>query len=57
VWQDADAAALLDEHPDSYKPVEQVMSDQADLVEVEHRLRAVANYKGVESRGQAQRGG
>jgi len=48
VWQDREAAALLDEHPDSYKPVEQVMADQADLVEVEHRLRAIANFKGVE---------
>lgn len=48
VWQKDDAKSLLDEHPKSYKPVEQVMADQADLVEVEHTLRAVANFKGVE---------
>ena len=49
-WQAADAAKLLDEHPQAYKPIEQVMADQADLVEVEHELHAVANYKGVEER-------
>jgi RNA-splicing ligase RtcB len=48
VWQSHDATALLDEHPAAYKPVEQVMSDQADLIEIEHTLRAVSNYKGVE---------
>jgi tRNA-splicing ligase RtcB (3'-phosphate/5'-hydroxy nucleic acid ligase) len=47
-WQRDDASVLLDEHPAAYKPVEQVMTDQADLIEIEHRLRAVANYKGVE---------
>jgi tRNA-splicing ligase RtcB len=47
-WQASDALALLDEHPDAYKPIDQVMRDQADLVEVEHELEALANYKGVE---------
>lgn len=47
-WQASDALALLDEHPDAYKRIDQVMRDQADLVEVEHELQAVANYKGVE---------
>jgi RNA-splicing ligase RtcB len=49
-WQASEAAALLDEHPDAYKPIDVVMRDQADLVEVEHELRALANYKGVEAR-------
>ena len=49
-WQSSDATALLDEHPGSYKPIDQVMKDQADLVEVEHALQAIANYKGVEAR-------
>lgn len=49
-WQSHSAAALLDEHPAAYKPVHQVMTDQADLIEIEHTLRAVANYKGVERR-------
>jgi tRNA-splicing ligase RtcB len=48
-WQDADATALLDEAPQSYKDVETVMRDQADLVAIDHRLKAIANYKGVES--------
>jgi RNA-splicing ligase RtcB len=47
-WQASDAKALLDEHPDAYKPIDQVMRDQADLVEIEHELEGLANYKGVE---------
>ena len=47
-WQASDAHALLDEHPDAYKPIDQVMRDQADLVQIEHELSALANYKGVE---------
>ena len=47
-WQASDAQALLDEAPDAYKPIDAVMRDQADLVEIEHELRAIANYKGVE---------
>jgi RNA-splicing ligase RtcB len=50
VWQTIDSEALLDEAPQSYKPIEQVMTDQDDLVSIEHSLRAVANYKGVEER-------
>jgi RNA-splicing ligase RtcB len=47
-WQASDAKALLDEHPDAYKPIDQVMRDQSDLVEIEHELEGLANYKGVE---------
>jgi tRNA-splicing ligase RtcB (3'-phosphate/5'-hydroxy nucleic acid ligase) len=39
---------LLDEHPSAYKPIDVVMRDQADLVEIEHELHGIANYKGVE---------
>ncbi len=39
--------ALLDEHPDAYKDIAQVMEDQKDLVEVVHTLTQVLNYKGV----------
>ncbi len=46
-WNDGDAAALLDEHPHSYKDIDQVMADQADLVEVTHTLRQVLSYKGL----------
>lgn len=46
-WQSRLAAELLDEHPDAYKDIDQVMKDQEDLVHVEHRLRAIANYKGT----------
>jgi RNA-splicing ligase RtcB len=46
-WQEAAALELLDEHPLSYKDVDRVMADQADLVEVVHELRGIANYKGT----------
>jgi tRNA-splicing ligase RtcB len=46
-WQRQFAEQLLDEHPSAYKPIDVVMSDQADLVEVEHELHAIANYKGT----------
>ena len=38
--------AFLDEHPNAYKPIDQVMSDAADLVEVVHTLRQFVNVKG-----------
>jgi tRNA-splicing ligase RtcB (3'-phosphate/5'-hydroxy nucleic acid ligase) len=47
-WQHTSAQALLDEHPSAYKPIDVVMRDQADLVEIEHELHGIANYKGVE---------
>jgi tRNA-splicing ligase RtcB len=46
-WQADQAEALLDEHPDSYKDIDQVMADQADLVSVVHTLHQVLNYKGL----------
>jgi tRNA-splicing ligase RtcB len=46
-WNADSAQALLDEHPASYKDIDQVMADQTDLVEVQHTLRQVFNYKGV----------
>jgi RNA-splicing ligase RtcB len=46
-WQHEFAEQLLDEHPSAYKPIEVVMRDQADLVEVVHELHALANYKGT----------
>jgi tRNA-splicing ligase RtcB len=47
VWQDAQAEALVDESPAAYKDIDQVMADQADLVEVLHTLRQILNYKGT----------
>ena len=38
---------LLDEHPDAYKNIDEVMAAQSDLVTIEHRLRQVLNYKGA----------
>ena len=38
--------AFLDEIPGAYKPVEQVMADAADLVEIRHTLRQIVNVKG-----------
>jgi RNA-splicing ligase RtcB len=46
-WQHEFARQLLDEHPSAYKPIEVVMGDQADLVEIVFELRAIANYKGT----------
>jgi tRNA-splicing ligase RtcB len=46
-WNADRAKALLDEHPSSYKAIDQVMADQEDLVTVTHVLRQVFNYKGT----------
>jgi tRNA-splicing ligase RtcB len=46
-WLAGAAAKLLDEHPDAYKDIDQVMADQRDLVEVQHTLTQVFNYKGL----------
>ncbi|GLX96929.1 RtcB family protein [Herbidospora sp. NBRC 101105] len=45
-WNADRASALVDEHPEAYKPIDQVMADQTDLVTVQHTLRQVFNYKG-----------
>ena len=49
-WQASDAKSLLDEAPQAYKPLDVVMRDQADLVQIEVELSSIANYKGVERR-------
>ena len=46
-WQASDAEALVDEIPDAYKDIDQVMADQRDLVTVRHTLRQVINMKGT----------
>lgn len=43
-WGESDA--FLDEHPDAYKDIDQVMADAKDLVSVDHVLRQVVNVKG-----------
>jgi tRNA-splicing ligase RtcB (3'-phosphate/5'-hydroxy nucleic acid ligase) len=43
-WGNSDA--FLDEHPDAYKPIDVVMHDARDLVEVVHELRQFVNVKG-----------
>jgi tRNA-splicing ligase RtcB (3'-phosphate/5'-hydroxy nucleic acid ligase) len=43
-WRHTDA--FLDEIPAAYKPIDQVMRDAADLVEVRHTLRQIVNVKG-----------
>ncbi len=37
----------VDEIPDAYKDIDQVMADAADLVEVMHELRQILNVKGT----------
>ena len=43
-WRDS--AVFLDEIPQAYKDIDQVMADAADLVEVRHTLRQIVNVKG-----------
>jgi tRNA-splicing ligase RtcB (3'-phosphate/5'-hydroxy nucleic acid ligase) len=43
-WRRTDA--FLDEIPGAYKPIDQVMRDAADLVEVRHTFRQIVNVKG-----------
>jgi RNA-splicing ligase RtcB len=47
-WQAKHAESLVDEAPQAYKDIDQVMRDQRDLVEVVHELRGILSYKGVE---------
>lgn len=43
-WRHTDK--FLDEHPEAYKDIGQVMADAADLVEVRHTLHQIVNVKG-----------
>jgi tRNA-splicing ligase RtcB (3'-phosphate/5'-hydroxy nucleic acid ligase) len=47
VWLDKRADQLLDEAPEAYKDINEVMAAQSDLVTVTHELRQVLNYKGT----------
>jgi tRNA-splicing ligase RtcB len=42
-----DAETLIDEDPRAYKDIDEVMDAQRDLVQIEHRLHQVLNYKGA----------
>jgi len=44
VWNESDK--LIDEHPDSYKSIRDVMAAQSDLVEIVHTLNQILNFKG-----------
>jgi tRNA-splicing ligase RtcB len=46
-WNQDNSKALLDEHPEAYKDIDQVMEDQKDLVSVLHKLHQIVNYKGL----------
>ncbi|MGO8859655.1 MAG: RtcB family protein [Acidimicrobiales bacterium] len=46
-WQVDKADQLLDEAPQAYKDIDQVMADQSDLVAIEHTLHQILNYKGT----------
>jgi tRNA-splicing ligase RtcB (3'-phosphate/5'-hydroxy nucleic acid ligase) len=41
-----DTDAFIDEIPQAYKPIDVVMQDAADLVEIRHTLRQIVNVKG-----------
>jgi RNA-splicing ligase RtcB len=47
VWLAERADRLVDEIPSAYKDIDQVMADQSDLVEIQHTLNQVLNYKGT----------
>jgi tRNA-splicing ligase RtcB len=46
-WNSDKADALVDESPEAYKPIDQVMKDQSDLVAIDHTLHQILNYKGT----------
>ncbi len=48
-WNRSDVQALLDEHPLTYKDIDQVMEAQSGLCEPVHTLRQVVNYKGADA--------
>lgn len=37
----------VDEIPDAYKDIDQVMADAVDLVDIEYTLRQILNVKGT----------
>jgi tRNA-splicing ligase RtcB (3'-phosphate/5'-hydroxy nucleic acid ligase) len=41
-----DTDAFIDEIPQAYKPIDVVMEDAANLVEIQHTLRQIVNVKG-----------
>lgn len=41
-----DTAKFIDEIPQAYKPIDQVMEDSKDLVSIRHTLRQIVNVKG-----------
>ncbi|GAA1051300.1 RtcB family protein [Arthrobacter russicus] len=41
-----DTDAFIDEIPQAYKPIDTVMADAMDLVEIKHTLRQIINVKG-----------
>jgi tRNA-splicing ligase RtcB len=43
-WRHSDV--FLDEIPSAYKPIDQIMEDAKDLVEIRHTLRQLVNVKG-----------
>lgn len=46
VWNSDRAEGLVDEIPDAYKNLDQVMEAQSDLVRVDNKLTPIFNYKG-----------
>lgn len=40
------SAAFLDEHPEAYKDIDQVMEDAKELVTIKHTLHQIVNVKG-----------
>ena len=47
---------VKDEAPQAYKNLDDVMSDQRDLVEIVHKLSVMVNVKGYETKGPRGKG-
>jgi tRNA-splicing ligase RtcB len=46
-WNANKSKSLLDEHPEAYKNIVNVMAAQSDLCRIEHQLTQILNYKGA----------
>lgn len=45
--REGNGAQLLDEHPDAYKNIDEVMANQTDLCMIEAKLHQILSYKGT----------
>ena len=46
-WNANKAQRLVDEHPEAYKNISDVMAAQSDLCQIQYQLTSLLNYKGA----------